>query len=45
MQKIIVYVAGVPAEATDPEAAKTLVKFLTSEAAAQVLKQKGMDPG
>jgi molybdate transport system substrate-binding protein len=45
MQKIIVYVAGVPAEATDSEAAKTFVKFLTSEAAAQGLKQNGMDPG
>jgi molybdate transport system substrate-binding protein len=44
MQKIIVYVAGVPAEGSDSEAAKALVKFLTSAAAATVLKQKGMDP-
>jgi molybdate transport system substrate-binding protein len=44
MQKIIVYVAGVPAEGSDSESAKALVKFLTSAAAATVLKQKGMDP-
>jgi molybdate transport system substrate-binding protein len=44
MQKIIVYMAGVPAEGADRDTAETLVKFLTSEAAAQVLKQKGMDP-
>jgi molybdate transport system substrate-binding protein len=44
MQKTIVYVAGVPAEAHGVEAAKALVKFLTSEAAVTVLKQKGMDP-
>jgi molybdate transport system substrate-binding protein len=45
LQKTIVYVAGVPAKAKDPGAAKALVKFLTSEAAVTVLKQKGMDPG
>src|SRR5215471_626046 len=44
MQKIIVYAAGVPAEGSDSEAAKALVKFLTSAAAVTVLKQKGMDP-
>ena len=44
MQKSIVYVAGVPAEAHGGEAAKALVKFLTSAAAVTVLKQKGMDP-
>jgi molybdate transport system substrate-binding protein len=44
MQKIIVYVAGVPSEGANFEAAKGLVKFLTSAAAATVLKQKGMDP-
>ena len=45
MQKTIVYVAGVPVEAHGSEAAKALVKFLTSAAAVTVLKQKGMDPG
>jgi molybdate transport system substrate-binding protein len=44
MQKTIVYVAGVPTEAHGVEAAKALVKFLTSAAAVTVLKQKGMDP-
>jgi molybdate transport system substrate-binding protein len=45
LQKIIVYVAGVPAKAKDPEAAKALVNFLASEAAVAVIKQKGMNPG
>ncbi len=45
LQKTIVYVAGVPANAKNSAAAKALVKFLTSETAATVLKQKGMDPG
>lgn len=45
LQKIIVYAAGVPAKAKEAEAAKALVKFLSSEAAVPVLKQKGMDPG
>jgi ABC-type molybdate transport system substrate-binding protein len=44
MQKTIVYVAGVPVEAHGYEAAKALVKFLTSAPAVTVLKQKGMDP-
>jgi ABC-type molybdate transport system substrate-binding protein len=39
MQKIIVYVAGVPAEAPDSEAVKALLKFLTSAAAVTVLTQ------
>jgi ABC-type molybdate transport system substrate-binding protein len=43
-EKIIVYKAGVPAEGADPVTAETLVKFLTSETAAQVLKQKGVEP-
>jgi molybdate transport system substrate-binding protein len=33
MQKIIIYVAGVPAEGSNSEAAQALVKFLTSAAA------------
>ena len=45
LQKIIVYAAGVSAKAKDPDAAKALVKFLASEAAVSVIKQKGMDPG
>jgi molybdate transport system substrate-binding protein len=45
LQKIIVYMAAVPAKAKDPEAATALVKFLASEAAVSVIKQKGMNPG
>jgi molybdate transport system substrate-binding protein len=45
LQKIIVYVAGAPANTRIPEAVKALVTFLTSEAAVTVLMQKGMDPG
>jgi molybdate transport system substrate-binding protein len=45
LQKIIVYAAGVPAKASNPEASKALVKFLTSEAAVTALKKMGMDPG
>ena len=45
LQKIIVYAAGVPVTAKDPEGAKALARFLASEAAVSVIKQKGMDPG
>jgi molybdate transport system substrate-binding protein len=45
LQKIIVYAAAVPAKAKEPEAAKALMKFLTSDAAVPVIKQKGMYPG
>jgi molybdate transport system substrate-binding protein len=45
LQKIIVYVAAVPAKAKDPEGAKALAKFLSSDAAVTVMKQKGMNPG
>jgi molybdate transport system substrate-binding protein len=44
LQKIIVYAADVPAGAKSPDAAKALIKFLSSEAAVSVLKQKGMEP-
>jgi molybdate transport system substrate-binding protein len=45
LQKIIVYEAGVTAKAKDANAASALVKFLSSEAAVSVMKQKGMNPG
>ena len=45
LQKIIVYAAAVPAKAKEPEAAKALMNFLTSDAAVPVIKQKGMYPG
>ncbi len=44
LQKIIVYSAGVPAKAKEADAAKAFVKFLSSEAAVSMIKQKGMDP-
>lgn len=45
LQKIIVYMAAVPAKAKEPEAATALMKFLSSDAAVPVIKQKGMAPG
>ena len=45
LQKIIVYVAVVPAKAKEPEGAKALAKFLSSDSAVSVIRQKGMDPG
>jgi molybdate transport system substrate-binding protein len=45
LQKIIVYAAAVPAKAKEPEAAMALMKFLSSDAAVPVIKQKGMAPG
>ena len=45
LQKIIVYAASVPAKAKEPEAAKALMQFLSSDAAVPVIKQKGMYPG
>src|SRR6266540_2586418 len=44
LQKIIPYSAGVPVKAKEPDAAKAFVRFLASEAAVSVFKQKGMDP-
>jgi molybdate transport system substrate-binding protein len=44
LQTTITYMAGTPAAAKTTEAAKAFAKFLTSEAAATVLRQKGMDP-
>jgi molybdate transport system substrate-binding protein len=36
---------GITANAKDPEAAKALIRFLSSPAAAAVIKAKGMEPG
>ena len=43
LQKQIPYSAGVAAKAKDAATARALVGFLRSEAAAEVLKRKGMD--
>jgi molybdate transport system substrate-binding protein len=45
LQKIIVYAAAVPTKAKEPEAAAALIRFLLSDAAVPVIKQKGMRPG
>jgi molybdate transport system substrate-binding protein len=45
IQEITVFSAGLPAAAPAPDAAQALVKFLTSPAAAPVIRQKGMEPG
>jgi molybdate transport system substrate-binding protein len=45
MQKITVFSAGIHSGAKQPEAAKELIKILTSPAAASVIKKHGMEPG
>jgi molybdate transport system substrate-binding protein len=45
LQTYLQFVVGVGTSAKETEAAKALVKFLTSDAAAAVIKAKGMEPG
>jgi len=45
LQARIVYAAGVPAGAKQPDAARALLKFLASPEAAPVIKAKGLQPG
>lgn len=45
VQKITVFSAGLHTGAKAPEAAKTLIKALTSPDAATVIKAHGMEPG
>jgi molybdate transport system substrate-binding protein len=45
LQTSLVYSTGLPTTAKQQDAAKALVKFLTSEAALPVLKKLGMEPG
>jgi molybdate transport system substrate-binding protein len=40
-----VFLAGIGANAKEPAAAKALIQFLLSPAAARVIKTKGMEPG
>ena len=42
---VLTYVAAYHAKAAQPEAAKALVKFLTTQQAAQVLKKTALEPG
>jgi molybdate transport system substrate-binding protein len=44
IQNYTVYAAGIAAHAKESDAAKALLKTLTSPAAAEVLKSKGMEP-
>jgi molybdate transport system substrate-binding protein len=44
LQNYIGFSAGISAAAKEPEAARALVKFLTSEEAGPLIKAKGMEP-
>jgi molybdate transport system substrate-binding protein len=44
IQKITVFSAGIHAKAPQPDAAGALIRFLSSPAAAPVIRTKGMDP-
>jgi len=44
LQKMMVYSAIIPAEAKEGEAAKALARFLSSETAIPLIRQKGMEP-
>jgi molybdate transport system substrate-binding protein len=45
IQKYTMFTSGLSANAKQPEAAKALVKFTTSPAAAEAYKKRGMEPG
>jgi len=45
VQLYTTFSSGIQAGAKEAEAAKALVKFLTSSAAAAVFKKNGMEPG
>jgi molybdate transport system substrate-binding protein len=44
LQKMMVYSAIIPANAKEPESAKSLLKFLSSEISVPLIRQKGMEP-
>jgi molybdate transport system substrate-binding protein len=44
LQRYNEFTAGVATAAEQPEAAKALIKFLTSPAAVAVIRAKGMEP-
>lgn len=44
LQNYVVYTAGVSAAAKDTDAAKALLKYLTTPAALSVMKSKGLEP-
>ena len=45
LQHMTAFAAGTCAAAQQPEAAQALIRFLTTPAAARVIKAKGMEPG
>ena len=45
VQQITVFAGGIHPGATQPDAAKALVKFLTAPQAVPVIKKKGLEPG
>jgi molybdate transport system substrate-binding protein len=45
LQEYVVYSAGVGTAAKNIEGARTLIRFLTDERSAQVLRAKGLEPG
>jgi molybdate transport system substrate-binding protein len=45
LQTINVISAGIVTTASEPDAARTLLKFLSTPAAASVIKAAGMEPG
>ena len=45
IQEVTVFAAGIPSSATEPDAARALIKFLSSPAAAPVIRKTGMEPG
>jgi molybdate transport system substrate-binding protein len=44
LQTVLIYATGLSPAGKQPEAAKALAKFLTSEGAAPVVRRNGMDP-
>jgi len=44
LQKVTVFVAGIAAKSTQPDAARDFIKFLTSRDAAAAIYKSGMDP-
>jgi molybdate transport system substrate-binding protein len=44
VQRVTIFSAGIPSHAHNRDAAKVLIKFLSSTAAAPVIKKSGLDP-
>ena len=45
IQSYIVFTAAVSAQSPNQQAARDVIKLMTSPAAVQLIKQKGMEPG